>query len=324
MRSTLATLLWGDIAGQRARANLRKELQVLRNAIGDHLRIDRQSVALNPASCWVDLWEIQSISDDGPREERLAALQRAAACYRGDFLAGFQVRNADEFDAWMSAERASLRHAMVRNLESLRALYLEDNEPKRATDVGRQIVRLEPWNEEAHRRLIQSLADSGDASSALAQYDRSKTILRDELDVEPNAATQALAASLRDGTYSSAATDVAINTHSKPKVRFGARKFGTQQPSDTTVDYQLIGRRIEWQQLQTIWEYLAQPHLVCIGGEAGIGKTRLTEELLMKAEQAGQSSARTRCHALEGQLPYSPIVDWLRTPALKPNLALLE
>ncbi|MCB0121378.1 MAG: AAA family ATPase, partial [Caldilineaceae bacterium] len=60
------------------------------------------------------------------------------------------------------------------------------------------------------------------------------------------------------------------------------------------------------------------------GGEAGIGKTRLTEELVILAEREKTSVARARSHALQGQLAYGPITDWLRSAPLQFTLAQLE
>ena len=58
-------------------------------------------------------------------------------------------------------------------------------------------------------------------------------------------------------------------------------------------------------------------HCVLIAGEAGIGKTRLAEELLQWADRQGYATARTRSYAAEGRLAYAPITDWLRSDAIR-------
>ena len=59
-------------------------------------------------------------------------------------------------------------------------------------------------------------------------------------------------------------------------------------------------------------------------GEAGIGKTRLAEELLTVAGQQGALTAQARTYAAAGRLAYAPPIDWLRTPALHQRLAQLN
>ena len=50
-----------------------------------------------------------------------------------------------------------------------------------------------------------------------------------------------------------------------------------------------------------------------VTGEAGIGKSRLAEELLSWADGQGITVARTRSYAAEGQLSLAPAADWLRS-----------
>ncbi len=59
-------------------------------------------------------------------------------------------------------------------------------------------------------------------------------------------------------------------------------------------------------------------------GDAGIGKSRLAEELLTWAERQGVTTARTRSYAAEGRLSLAPVSEWLRSDALAPHLARLE
>ena len=59
-------------------------------------------------------------------------------------------------------------------------------------------------------------------------------------------------------------------------------------------------------------------------GDAGIGKSRLAEELLTWAERQGVITARTRSYAAEGRLSLAPVSEWLRSDALAPHLARLS
>lgn len=55
------------------------------------------------------------------------------------------------------------------------------------------------------------------------------------------------------------------------------------------------------------------PHLALLMGEAGIGKTRLAEELSHEAHTRGWAIAWTRAYEQEGAVPYRPWIELLRT-----------
>jgi tetratricopeptide (TPR) repeat protein len=88
----------------------------------------------------------------------------------------------------------------------------------------------------------------------------------------------------------------------------------------------LVGRQREWETLQAAWRTATggRPQFVLVGGEAGIGKTRLAEEMLAWAGQQGSAAAGTRAYAATTGLAYAPIVEWLRTPLLQKTLAQLD
>ena len=84
----------------------------------------------------------------------------------------------------------------------------------------------------------------------------------------------------------------------------------------------LVGRQREWVRLQTVWQSASTgcPHLVVLSGEAGIGKTRLAEELLGWVAQQGHSTARAACYAVEGEVAYAPVGFWLRAADIRSRL----
>ena len=49
----------------------------------------------------------------------------------------------------------------------------------------RRIVEIEPWREDAQRRVMELLAESGQRAAALKQYELCRQVLLEELGVEP-------------------------------------------------------------------------------------------------------------------------------------------
>src|SRR5205085_4423171 len=57
---------------------------------------------------------------------------------------------------------------------------------------------------------------------------------------------------------------------------------------------------------------MRNPHVLLLMGEAGIGKTRLAEELSHEAHTRGWAVAWTRAYEQEGAVPYRPWMELLR------------
>jgi predicted ATPase/class 3 adenylate cyclase len=76
----------------------------------------------------------------------------------------------------------------------------------------------------------------------------------------------------------------------------------------------LIGRDVEAKQLKLHWERAQQArgHLVLLSGEPGIGKTRIAQELIAHAQQAGSALLRGGCYEYEATTPYLPFVEAFR------------
>src|SRR5215217_5567129 len=59
-----------------------------------------------------------------------------------------------------------------------------------------------------------------------------------------------------------------------------------------------------------------RPNAALVGGEAGVGKSRLLAELAVRAEQRGVRTLFGHCIEVgEGELPYTPVVGALRALA---------
>lgn len=259
-RDTLATLLWGDLPEATAKRNLTKALTNLRQLLEPYLLIERHSIAFNhQAHATVDAVIFQAavessalLKPDNP-ERDLAPLRQAVSLYRGDFLEGFYVKNALEFEEWALGQREYLRELMLQALQRLteQSARLEAD-PAAALEYCRRWLGLEPWQEAAHRQMMLLLARSGQRDAALAQYETCRQVLAEEFGVEPTAETVAL--------YERIKASGTLPPHNLPP------------PPNA-----FVGREAE---LEQIARHLADPtcRLVTILGTGGIGKTRLALE----------------------------------------------
>ena len=86
----------------------------------------------------------------------------------------------------------------------------------------------------------------------------------------------------------------------------------------------LVGREHEFTYLKKLLDdaILGKGHIVFIAGEAGIGKTRLIEELVAYAQDMGVLFVQGKCLYRVGADPYLPFTDALREASAK--LAALE
>jgi DNA-binding SARP family transcriptional activator len=197
-RATLAALFWQDLSESAAATNLRVVLANLKRLLGPSLEITRHTLGINPLNApWVDAAAFCELAD--PIQTDPLLLQRADTLYDGDFLAGFDVRNAPAFDEWVLGQREMLRERAIRMLRLLAIHHAERGDYDLAADYLQRLLEIEPWLEEAHRALMVTLTAGGRRGAALRQYERCRQLLSDELDVVPLAQTTQLYQAIRHG-----------------------------------------------------------------------------------------------------------------------------
>lgn len=88
----------------------------------------------------------------------------------------------------------------------------------------------------------------------------------------------------------------------------------------------LVGREQEWARLQELWQYAASgaPHLCVISGVAGIGKTRLVDELLAMVRRQQCVAALAQAFSVDATLAYRPIIKWLESDDIRDTLPHLD
>ncbi|HLZ62888.1 MAG TPA: AAA family ATPase [Ktedonosporobacter sp.] len=311
-RSHLAFLLWPDSTEAQAHTNLRKLLYQLRQSFpnADHfIFADKQSLQWQPAkevSWTLDIQEMEEALAQATRVEREQDMtsarqpfEQVIRLYRGDLLPSC-------YDEWILPERDRLRQLFFQAAERLITLLEEEGEYESAISVAQQLLRHDALHEVTYRQLMHLHALRGDRAAALRIYHTCVTVLERELAVEPSETTRRAYEAL-----------LKMDTAGSPR-RVPIVPRGVGAP--------LVGRKPEWSRLQTVWRRAAAggAHLVVLSGEAGIGKTKLAEELLAWVNRQGMTTASAHCYAAEGQLAYAPVVMWLRADALQTGLATLD
>lgn len=312
-RSHLAFLLWPDSTEAQAHTNLRKLLHQLRQAFPEvehFLFADKRTLYWQPTSVdapWtLDVLEFEELLAHTRQTEQAQNtpalrqnLEQAVQLYRGDLLPNC-------YDEWILPERDRLHQLFLKAAERLILLAEEAGDTQTALATAQRLLRADPLHEATYRQLMRLHAQSGDRVAALRVYHTCATTLERELGVEPSKATRQAYETL----VQMEATSVSPTTTSTSR--------GTRAP--------LIGRAQEWARLQTAWQrsQRGHPHMVVLSGEAGIGKTRLAEEMEAWVSRQGISTAVARCYAAEGRLVYAPIVTWLRAETIQAHLAHLD
>jgi DNA-binding SARP family transcriptional activator/predicted ATPase len=305
-RQEIAFRFWPDSNESQARTNLRKLLHTLRQLLPDadtYLRFTSESVhwqANAPYTFDVALVE-EALEQDRNAE--------AVRYYKGDLLPGF-------YDDWIVVARERLRGQIMEALASLAQQHAAAGELQIALSYAQQWVSLDPLQESAYCQVMSLYLAQDDRAAALRTYHTVATLLREELGVDPNPAIEAL--------YQQAlhATPV-VKTTVNATVVVPAPKTSTPV---LPAALPLVGRRDHWRTLQQAWQQVqqGQPHFLLIEGEAGLGKTRLAEELSDLVRRQGQTALYTRAYAAEGTGAYAPLVDLLRSRPVLQRIGSME
>ena len=295
-RSRLAFELWPDSDERQARTNLRKLLHDFRHSlpdIGEFIEIDNEIVRWTPTGpSQVDVLRFRDAMAVGD-------LERAARLYSGDLLPAC-------YDDWVLDERARLRAEAYGAFVRLTEEAAGRNDHKATITHARRVIDLEPTDEAAVRIQMEVHLALGDRAAALRSYHRYAEVLERDLGVPPGDAIGAMYRQLRAGTINR------DEAHGEALASVAGSPF--------------VGRDLELNQLHEAWDTAREggAHLVLVTGEPGIGKSRLAMELSRRVRAEGHVVASARAYEAAGRLPWGPVVDLLRSDALRSHINTLD
>lgn len=316
-RKALSEAFWPELDAEHGRAALRATLLELRKLLershrpGEqaHLLIERDTLALDPGNLsFLDLRIVEAVSKqaggalaDEASTPLQAQFEQATRLARGPFLSGFTLRDSQFFDDWARQQREYWHLRTQQLFDSLSQLYERAGEKERAIDVVNRWLGFEHLSEEGYRRLMRLRFALGDRVGALRAYATCCTILADELQIEPEPETIALAKHLRHTTpfHQSSACP--------PDISSG-------QLLTHLLDVPLLGRSVEFSALIEGYQrvHAGQSHLILLQGESGVGKTSVATEFVSWAQAQKAHVLWGRAIQTVRPLPYQPIIDILR------------
>ncbi|NIW35205.1 MAG: hypothetical protein GWN32_01070 [Gemmatimonadetes bacterium] len=192
-RERLLRMFWPERKEERARHSLSQALYALKRELGEEpVAVEGDELAIVDAVCKVDSAKLERAAEDED-------WSKVVEIYCGPFLEQFALAGAPEFEKWQSRTRTRLARLARRGFKAVIGERAGRGDLPEAVATAWRWATLEPLEDEAQHTLIQLLAESGDRSGALAQYDTYRDRLARELEVEPLDGTKALIESIKSG-----------------------------------------------------------------------------------------------------------------------------
>lgn len=155
------------------------------------------SYQLNPElSYFIDAEEFDRLVADAEAAKRendpdrlRASLEAAYALNRGEFMPAV-------YDDWAEERRNYYAEQLARVTSALAKHSLTDRRLGDAQKYAAEVLRLDPYREDMHRLIMKVLAAQGKPAAVKKHFDTMRSLLKNELGIDPSAQTQRLASEL--------------------------------------------------------------------------------------------------------------------------------
>jgi predicted ATPase/DNA-binding SARP family transcriptional activator len=261
----LALALWGEDAPASAGKTVQVHVSRLRHALGEPQLLTTTPAGyilrVQPGELDVERFDElagrgRKALDAGDAERAAVVLREALALWRGPALADLAS------EPFAAAEIARLEESRLAAIELRVQADLEAGRHAELASELQQLTREHPWRERLHAQLMLALYRNGRQAEALDAYARARTVLVEELGIEPGP-------ELAELQQKVLAQDPCLTP------------FLRAPSSLPAPPNRMIGREEE---LETVAERLDDVRLLTLTGPGGVGKTRLALETARTVE----------------------------------------
>jgi DNA-binding SARP family transcriptional activator len=298
----LVDLLWGHELPSDAPGALQTFISVLRRHLtSDHewaralVVTDPRAYRFDTSLVTLDLDRFDVLLERPARESSRVVrrrLEHALSLVRGEVL------DDEPYAEWAVELRDVYQARVLEARLDAAQVALAECDYSAALRHAEKAIGMDRFSDPAHRLAMLSLYALGRQHEALQAFARLRTILDEELGLEPMPDTRALqSAILRQDDLASVL----------PPVQQGE---GETQFLDVPV--RLLGRVSERATLENVTRRALDGSfsLALVEAEAGLGKSRLLDELVASLD--GVRIGRSSCSELERHLPYVPLATAIR------------
>ena len=193
-REEIFELLWSKESPQVAARDFKVALNALNKVLEPQRAADdapafiaREETAYGlraGADVWIDVEEFTQLIVRAEKEADLDLYRRALALYHDDY-----VLSDARYAEWAIAERERVLALYLRAADRLAAELLNRNECDEAITWCEHILARDRCWEHAYRLMMRAYAQRGDRAQARRVFEQCTRVLKEDLDVEPSAAT---------------------------------------------------------------------------------------------------------------------------------------
>lgn len=183
-RDVLVDLFWSNIPLAAAKKNLRNAVYIIK-------KVFKEDVLVSPQRTIIELNPDINLKLDIDRFQNCSAVESIEA-YSGEFLEGFFVKDAENFEAWMLMIRNENRDIYTKKLYEEIYKLMDSKDLHEAERYCNKIIEIDTFDENAYRVLMKVYGEAGNYNRCINIYNNLVKLLDKELSIAPDIKTTEL------------------------------------------------------------------------------------------------------------------------------------